>query len=73
MTFTILISNIIDAKLKCPDYGGVLISDGVVLCTDFNGGPGDVSLLERCPLSGISFIRLHTTHVDVPPAVSSQR
>ena len=24
-------------KLKCPDYGGVLISEGVVLCTGFNG------------------------------------
>ena len=39
------------------DYGGVLISEGVVLCTDFNGvelGPKDVSLLERCPLLGPS-------------------
>ena len=36
-------------------FGGVLISEGVVLCTDFNGvelGPEDVSLLERCPLLG---------------------
>ena len=44
-------------KLECPDYGGVLISEGVVLCTDFNGvelGPEDVSLLERCPLLGTS-------------------
>ena len=33
-------------------YGGVLISEGVVLCTGFNvveSGPEDVSLLERCP------------------------
>ena len=22
---------------RCPDYGGVLISEGVVLCTGFNG------------------------------------
>ena len=47
----------IGTKLKCPDYGGVLISEGVVLCTDFNGvelGPEDVSLLERCPLLGVS-------------------
>ena len=45
----------IGTKLKCPDYGGVLISEGVVLCTGFNGvelGPEDVSLLERCPLLG---------------------
>ena len=45
----------IGTKLKCPDYGGVLISEGVVLCTGFNGvelGPKDVSLLERCPLLG---------------------
>ena len=31
---------------ECHDYGGVLISEGVVLCTDFNGvelGPEDVS------------------------------
>ena len=43
----------IGTKLKCPDYGGVLISEGVVLCTGFNGvesGLKDVSLLERCPL-----------------------
>ena len=42
----------IGTKLKCPDYGGVLISEGVALCTGFNGvelGPEDVSLLERCP------------------------
>ena len=42
-------------ELKCPDYGSVLISEGVVLCTDFNGvelGDEDVSLLERCPLLG---------------------
>ena len=42
---------------RCPDYGGVLISEGVVLCTGFNGvglGPEDVSLLERCPLLGPS-------------------
>ena len=46
----------IGTKLKCPDYGGVLISEGVVLCTGFNGvelGPEDVSLLERCPLLGM--------------------
>ena len=45
----------IGTKLKSPDYGGVLISEGVVLCTGFNGvklGPKDVSLLERCPLLG---------------------
>ena len=33
----------------------VLISEGVVLCTGFNGvelGPEDVSLLEMCPLLG---------------------
>ena len=38
----------IGTKLKCPDYVGVLISEGVVLCTGFNGvesGPEDVSLL----------------------------
>ena len=41
---------------RCPDYGGVLISEGAVLCTGFNGvelGPEDVSLLERCPLLGV--------------------
>ena len=40
---------------KVFDYGGVLISEGVVLCTGFNGvelGPEEVSLLERCPLLG---------------------
>ena len=40
---------------RCPDCGGVLISEGVVLCTDFNGvelGPEDVTPLERCPLLG---------------------
>ena len=45
----------IGTKLKYPDYGGVLISEGVVLCTGFIGvelGPEDVSLLERCPLLG---------------------
>ena len=45
--------------MKCPDYGGVLISEGVVLCTGFNGvelGAEDVSLLERCPLLGTSYI-----------------
>ena len=46
----------IGTKLKCPDYGGVLISEGVLLCTGFNGvelGPEDVSLLEKCPLLGM--------------------
>ena len=47
----------IGTKLKCPDYGDVLISEGVVLRTGFNGvelGPEDVSLLERCPLLALS-------------------
>ena len=41
--------------LKCPDYGGVLFSEGVVLSAGFFGvelGPEDVSLLDRCPLLG---------------------
>ena len=45
----------IGTKLKCPDYGGVLISECVVLCTGFNGvesGSEDVSLLEMCSLLG---------------------
>ena len=40
--------------------GGVLISEGVVLCTGSYGvelGPEDVSLLERCPLLGVLSIR----------------
>ena len=40
---------------KIFNYGDVLISEGVVLCTGFNGvelGPEDVSLLERCRLLG---------------------
>ena len=40
---------------RCSDYGGILISEGVVLCTGFNRvelGPENVSLLERCPLLG---------------------
>ena len=44
----------IGTKLKCPDYGGVLISEGVVLYTGFNGvelGP------ERCvPIREVSSI-----------------
>ena len=35
-----------------------LISEGVVLCTGFNGvelGPENVSLLDRCPLLGTFF------------------
>ena len=49
----------IGTKLKCPDYGGVLISEGVVLCIGFNGvelGSEDVSLLDRCPLSGATLL-----------------
>ena len=44
-----------DTFRSCPDYGGVHISEGVVLSTGFNGvqlGDEDVSLLERCPLLG---------------------
>ena len=51
----VLISLRVVCMVKCPDYGGVLISEGVVLCTGFNGvelGTEDVSLLERCPLLG---------------------
>ena len=45
----------LSVRKRCPDYGGVLISEGVVSCTGLNGvelGPEDVSLLERCPLLG---------------------
>ena len=41
----------IGTKLKCPDYGGVLISEGAVLCTGFNGvelGP-EVGTRLKCP------------------------
>ena len=51
----------IGTKLKYPDYGGVLISEGVVLCTGFIGvelGPEDVSLLQKCPLLGANRIVL---------------
>ena len=37
----------IGTKLKCPDYGGVLISEGVVLCTGSNG----VELGPECVVS----------------------
>ena len=59
------VSIIQECNLKCSRCGyvhigrginkDVLISEGVVLCTGFNGvelGPEDVSLLERCPLLG---------------------
>ena len=34
------------AEWRCRDYGGVLISEGVVLCTGFD----QWSRVERCPL-----------------------
>ena len=43
-----------DKWIECPDYGRILISEGVVLCTDFNGGPEDVSLLERWAQTEVS-------------------
>ena len=64
-----IVANHAMSKLKCPYYGGVLISEGVMLCTDFNGvelWPEDVSLLERCPLLGPlyhMFNSMHTVHV----------
>ena len=61
----------IGTKLKCPNVGGVLISEGVVLCTGFNGvelGAEDVSLLERCPLLGVSFISV-LLYVPLPHSV----
>ena len=41
---------IIYAIQRCPNVGGVLISEGVVLCTGFNGielGPEDESLFRE--------------------------
>ena len=65
MSMTVCAYNIQECNLKCSRCGyvhigrgindDVLISEGVVLCTGFNGvelGAEDVSLLERCPLLG---------------------
>ena len=58
-----IVANHAMSKLKCPDYGGVLISEGVVLCTGFNRvelWPEYVSLLEVSSIgSTLSHVQQH--------------